>query len=155
MTLHTDNRTFTFRPASDEEAGIFYAQAPEKDLSMGIIGHVRMDFGHRGKEFWTTWHPRGPQEWNTQVFSDELDELVNELRKSGPLKDLEAMHRYCREHGGAIPGCWITQAYGYVAESEHYRYYLRCIPVAGDYNAYLTCQSKAHDTTGGAEHDPC
>lgn len=140
-------RTVTLRPASQSEAGLFYAQEPEMDRAMGIIGHVRMDFGHRGREFWTTWHPRGPREWNTHDFSMELDALVNQLRESGPLQSLNGMHRYCAEHGGKLPGGW-TQQYGYIAESEHYRYYLRCCPVPGDYNGYLICQAKAHDQTG-------
>ena len=155
MTIHTaDNRTFTLRPASEPEAGLFFAQTPEQDRAMGIIGHIRMDFGRSGKEFWHTWHPRGPQEWNTPVFSDELNSLVDELRKNGPLKDMESMRRYCREHGGAISGGWV-QNYGYVAESECYRYYLRCNPVRGDYNVYLTCQAKEHDTTRGKGSNEC
>ena len=48
------------------------------------------------------------------------------------------MRRYCHSHGGGISGGW-TQNYGYVLETEHYRYCLRCNPVEGDYQAYLTC----------------
>ena len=42
------------------------------------------------------------------------------------------------EHGGKIAGGWV-QNYGYIVETEHYRYCLRCNPSPGDYNAYLTC----------------
>ena len=31
------------------------------------------------------------------------------------------------------------QNYGYVVETENYRYCLRCNPVHGDYQAYLAC----------------
>jgi len=41
------------------------------------------------------------------------------------------------EHGGKISGGW-TQNYGYVVETEHYRYCLRCNPSPGDYNCYCT-----------------
>ena len=34
------------------------------------------------------------------------------------------------------------QNYGYVVETENYRYCLRCNPVPGDYQAYLTCFDK-------------
>ena len=96
MTIHTaDNRTFTLRPASEPEAGLFFAQTPEQDRAMGIIGHIRMDFGRSGKEFWHTWHPRGPQEWNTPVFSDELNSLVDELRKNSPLKSRSVTATIC------------------------------------------------------------
>ena len=50
---------FEIRPASNDEAGIFYAQTPDQDKQMGAIGHVRIDFGAGGKEFWHTWHRAG------------------------------------------------------------------------------------------------
>lgn len=52
---------YQIRPASFDEAGLFYAMKPEEDQRLGCIGHVRMDFGHRGKEFWHTWWPRGAE----------------------------------------------------------------------------------------------
>ena len=129
---------FALRPASREEAGYFYAQTPEQDESQGAVGHLRIDFGSNGREFWTSWHPRGPSELNTASFSEELDRVVNQLRKDGPLKSLTAMSSYCAEHGGEIEGGW-KQNYGYVLETAHYRYLLRCNPVPGDYQAYLNC----------------
>lgn len=131
------NQTFAIRPASPEEAGIFYAQTPEQDTALGAIGHVRMDFGRSGKDFWHTWHPRGPEELNNTAFKAELQEVVDELRAS-VLKDYNAMTRYCESHGGKIDGGWV-QNYGYIIETEGYRYCLRCNPVQGDYQAYLLC----------------
>lgn len=130
------NQTFAIRPASPEEAGIFYAMPPEQDAALGAIGHVRMDFGRGGKDFWHTWHPRGPEELNTPAFKAELQEVVDELRAS-VLKDYDAMARYCESHGGKIDGGWV-QNYGYIIETEGYRYCLRCNPVQGDHQAYLT-----------------
>jgi len=130
------NQTFAVRPASPEEAGIFYAQTPEQDTALGAIGHVRMDFGRSGKDFWHTWHPRGPEELNNTAFKAELQEVMDELRAS-VLKDYNAMTRYCESHGGKIDGGWV-QNYGYIIETEGYRYCLRCNPVQGDYQAYLT-----------------
>ena len=129
---------YVLRPASPDEAGLFYALPPEQDAELGAIGHLRADFGRRGREFWTTWHPRGPKELNTQEFKDEIDALVNSLRENGPLKDFNAMTRYCNEHGGAIPGGVCTQNYGYIIETESHRYALRCNPQPGDYQIYLT-----------------
>ena len=62
------------------------------------------------------------------------------LRES-VLKDLNGMREYCRSHGGAIPGGW-SQNYGFIVETENYRYCLRCNPVPGDYQAYLVCFDK-------------
>ena len=126
------------RPASPEEAGLFYAMTQEKDAALGCIGHVRMDFGRRGKEFWHTWWPRGPEELNSTAFKEELSEVVNALRET-VLKDLASMQHYCFEHGGEIPGGLCTQNHGYIVETENYRYCLRCNPIPGDYQAYLTC----------------
>ena len=52
------------------------------------------------------------------------------------------MERFCYEHGGKIAGGWV-QNYGYIVETEHYRYCLRCNPSPGDYNCYCT----AYDLT--------
>lgn len=139
-TKEQNNHTFGIRPAFENEVGYFYAQGAEKDMEQGCIGHVRIDFGHHGQEFWHTWHPRGPQEWNTPVFKEELTTVVDELRKS-VLSSLPNMRQYCAKHGGAIDGAW-TQNYGYVVEGKNYLYCLRCNPVEGDYQAYLNCFDK-------------
>lgn len=128
------------RPASPEEAGLFYALSPEKDIELGCVGHVRIDFGRGGKSFYHTWHPRGPETLNTPDFKAELAKVVDELRES-VLKSLSAMRGYCRDHGGQIDGGWV-QNYGYIVETDNYRYCLRCNPAPGDYQAYLICFDK-------------
>ena len=138
--ISTDPPAFRVRPAQPEEAGAFFAQTSEQDAQMGAIGHVRMDFGGSGKEFWHTWHPRGEESLNTPEFKAELQQVVDKLRET-VLKDLSSMRRFCYENGGKIPGGW-SQNYGYVVETEHYEYCLRCNPVPGDYQAYLPYQNK-------------
>lgn len=40
------------RPASIEEAGLFYSELDQKqDEALGTVGHIRMDFGSGGREF--------------------------------------------------------------------------------------------------------
>lgn len=73
---------FHIRPARPEEAGLFYTPHPEEDKRLGTVGHVRMDFGRSGNEFWHTWWPRGPEELNSPVFKAELQEVVDTLRES-------------------------------------------------------------------------
>lgn len=77
-----DPRKYILRPASPEEAGLFYALPPERDEDLGAIGHVRIDFGGSGKNFHHSWWPRGPEELNTQEFRDELGSVMDELRKT-------------------------------------------------------------------------
>ena len=137
MKTSTDPPASRVRPAQPEEAGAFFAQTPEQDAQMGAIGHVRMDFGGSGKEFWHSWHPRGREELNSPEFKAELQRVVDTLRET-VLKDLSSMQRFCSENGGDISGGW-SQNYGYVVETEHYEYCLRCNPVKGDYQAYLSC----------------
>ena len=119
---------FHIRSARPDEAGLFYTPHPEEDKRRGTIGHIRMDFGRSGNEFWHTWWPRGPEELNSPVFKAELQEVVDTLRES-VLKSRFAMERFCYEHGGKISGGW-TQNYGYIVETEHYRYCLTVRPVA-------------------------
>ena len=45
---------FHIRPARPDETGLFYTPHPEEDRRRGTIGHVRMDFGRSGNEFWHT-----------------------------------------------------------------------------------------------------
>ena len=137
MMTSTNPPAFRVRPAQPEEAGTFFAQTPEQYALMGAIGCVRMDFGKRGTEFWHTWHPRGREELNSPEFKAELQQVVDTLRET-VLKALPSMRHFCYENGGKIPGGW-SQNYGYVVETEHYEYCLRCNPVKGDYQAYLSC----------------
>ncbi len=141
LPIPENPQKYPVRPASPEEAGLFYAQTPEQDEAHGAIGHVRIDFGHGGKEFWHTWHPRGPENLNSPEFKAELDEVVGQLRES-VLQDLSSMRSYCYNHGGEIEGGICTQNYGYTVETDRYRYLLRCNPIEGDYQAYLSCFDK-------------
>lgn len=136
----TEKSNYELRPATEKEAGLFYALPPEQDEALGCIGHVRIDFGKNGKEFWHTWHPRGPEELNSPEFKKELTEVVDELRKT-VLKSRTDMSNFCYNNGGHISGGW-AQNHGFVIETDGYQYYLRCNPVQGDYNGYLTCFDK-------------
>ena len=63
--MNNNEGKYVMRPASPDEAGLFFVLPPEQDEALGAIGHVRMDFGRTGNEFWHTWHPRGPSELNS------------------------------------------------------------------------------------------
>ena len=128
---------FEMRPASPDEAGLFYTLPPEQDEELGAIGQVRIDFGRDGDGFWHTWWPRGPEGLNPPEFQEELGQVLGQLRR-GVLKDFSSMHRRCHISGGEISGGTCCQNYGFVVETERYRYCLRCNPVRGDYQAYLT-----------------
>ena len=106
------------RPASIEEAGLFYSQMEEgEDQALGTVGHMRMDFGQGGQEFWSTWWEHNHDRLTTLEFKADLKQVVDELRRSGPLKDLKAMRAYFGSHGGVIEDQGATC--GYIAETEH------------------------------------
>ena len=129
------------RPASIEEAGLFYSELDEtQDAVLGTVGHIRIDFGSGGKEFWHTWWPHNEDRFNTPEFREDLQKVVDALRADGPLKNLSAMSSYCYQNGGVITA--EGHNYGYIAETEHYRYCLRCNPTPGDYQGYLYCYDK-------------
>ena len=128
---------FHLRPARPDEAGLFYAQPPGEDERLGTVGHLQMDFGRGGKEFWRIWWPSDVKEGNYPAFQTELKEVVETLRKN-VLKDRFAMERFRRRHDGKISGGG-TQGYGYIVETEHYRYCLRCCPSSGSSSVDLIC----------------
>ncbi len=118
----------------DEEYLLFSTPLQEQ----ARIGHLRGDFGC-GTEFWTTWWGRH-DELKGQDFKDELDDLVNTLRKDGPLKDLSTMQRFCWDHPQArMSPEASSRSYAFRVDTAQHCYYLRCIPERGDYNFYLLC----------------
>ena len=130
------NTPVHIRPASIEEAGLFYSPMDEaEDAVLGTVGHIRMDFGASGKEFYHTWWPHNGDQFNTGEFKDELQKFVDMLRADGPLTNLASMRNYCYQHGGKITE--DGRCFGYIAETEHYRYCLRCTPSPGEYQGYL------------------
>ena len=131
-----EEEKYHIRPARPDEAGLFYAQPPGEDERLGTVGHLQMDFGRGGKEFWRIWWP-SVEEGNAPAFKTELEEVVKTLRKN-VLKDRLAMERFCRRHDGKIIGGG-TQSYGYIVETEHYRYGLRCNPSSDSSSADLIC----------------
>ena len=136
-----ENMKFHIRPARPEEAGLFYTPHPEEDKRLGTVGHVRMDFGRSGNEFWHTWWPRGPEELNSPVFKAELQEVVDTLRES-VLKNRFAMERFCYEHGGKISGGWtqnyVWGTYGDVLTESLFAYKLEQYPDGvGSYEDFI------------------
>ena len=129
---------FEMRPASPDEAGLFYAQMSEEDDKGGPIETQRSGFdGERRKErSRAEFSPSGGNEAGG-VSSDE-GQVMDQLRR-GVLKDFSTMLRLCHLNGGEISGGIAARNYGFVVETERYRYCLRCNPVRGDYQAYLTC----------------
>ena len=140
---------FRLRPASIEESGLFYSNDVQ-DEALGTVGHLRMDFGSGGKGFHHTWWPHNGDQFNTPEFKEILQVFVDAIRENGPLKDLSSMNAYCWKNGGAITE--DERVYGYIAETEHYRFCLRCTPRPGDYQGYLYCYDLRQQNIGQQSH---
>ena len=112
-----------------------------------------MDFGRHGTEFWSSWFDHCGGELNTPEFKAEIDEVVNELRET-VLKDRATMRSYCADFGGELGENYGIRQYGYVVETEHYRYCLRCKPQEGDYDGYLHCFDKRVQEMNQAQKEP-
>lgn len=137
MTLYTEQIQLS------EEEKLFYSDRDEAK-ELGCIGHLRGDFGHDGKEFWTSWFPHENNELNNESFQDVFDKVINLCReKWNPLFNRGDMRAYCREH----PECRITDTngptWGFRIPTQDYMLYLRCSPdVVGDYNFYCYAYDK-------------
>lgn len=50
---------------------------------------------------------------------------------------MRSMADYCTQHSDGKFKTWLGDAYGYIAETDRYRFCLRCAPRPGMYNCYL------------------
>ena len=74
LTCPSDPRKFILRPASKQEAGLFYSRLePEQDAAEGTVGHLRMDFG--GVRLHHSWWPHNDDQFNTPEFKAGLTGL--------------------------------------------------------------------------------
>lgn len=134
MSCPQDPRKFILRPASHEEAGLFYSQMDrEEDTAAATVGHLRMDFG--GGRLHHSWWPHNDDRFNTPEFKAVFQEFVDELRIRGPLQSDAAMRRWCYGYPEGEIG---RDHVGFVAETEDYRFCLRCTTDRSDYS-YIYC----------------
>ena len=127
-----DPRKYVLRPAYHDEAGLFYSQM-EEDAAQATVGHLRMDFG--GGRLHHSWWPHNDDQFNTPEFKAVFQEFVDELCALGPLQSEAAMHRWCYGYPEGEIG---QDRIGFVAETEDYRFCLRCTTDRSDYS-YIYC----------------
>lgn len=121
------------------ETALFFSD-DDRDTERGCIGHLRADFGYQGKQFWTTWFEHCG-DLKTQAFKDELDAVINHLRKKGNmLHSLSSLSEYCRKHPGArLNLTYRHDTYGFKIDTEDHSYYIRGMLTHGDNNMYCYC----------------
>lgn len=108
---------------------------------LACAGHLRMHFGGSGTEFQSSWFPH-QEILNTATFREELQDMIKNLR-SDLLLSRADMLKYLASHEGAE--ILKNGNYGKIfrAETEFNVFYLRCVPVQGDYDCYCYCYNKS------------
>ena len=149
MPCPQDPRKFILRPASHEEAGLFYSHLdPERDTAEATVGHLRMDFGDGRLHH--SWWPHNDDRFNTPEFKAVFQEFVDELRIRGPLQSDAAMRRWCYGYPEGEIG---RDHVGFVAETEDYRFCLRCTTDRSDYS-YIYCYDLNQQRLAMGEQNP-
>lgn len=124
------------KPTGDVE--LYYS---DSRFEPQCIGHLRMYFSD-GKGFQTSWWPHTANSCNSGAFKEELGFLVNVLRKT-LFKSLAAMYRFLADHPSILLDEKSPRAYGYCVRTDHYSYYIRCVPERGNYS-YIYCYLNDH-----------
>jgi hypothetical protein len=124
--------SYKLQPVADKEKSLFYRMEGEPAERHGQIGHMRLDFGKNGKEFWTTWFDN-QRHLKHYAFKERFNRVVDNLR-SEIFKDRTAMRLFCEMERGVSLG---ERGAGFKLHSGGYTCYLRCKPGQKDYDAYL------------------
>ena len=125
---------YQIKCADAEQKSMFYSDC-EPALQNACVEHLRMDFGS-GNEFYSSWFG-SREDLNDSAFKAELNEVVNELRKDGLLKNRREMQRFCDAHQSLN----LDESYGFSVETENHIFLLRCQPGEG-YDCYCYCYNK-------------
>lgn len=118
-----------------EQKSMFYSDC-EPALRNACVGHLRMDFGS-GNEFYSSWFG-SRDDLNDSAFKAELQEVVNELRKDGLLKNRREMQRFCDAHQRLN----LDESCGFSVETDSHLFLLRCRPERGNFDCYCYCYDK-------------
>lgn len=118
-----------------EQKSMFYSDC-EPALQNACVGHLRMDFGS-GNEFYSSWFG-SREDLNDSAFKADLQEVVNELRRDGLLKNRREMQRFCDAHQSLN----LDESCGFSVETNSHLFLLRCRPERGNYDCYCYCCNK-------------
>lgn len=130
---------FIFQPTGDKN--LYYSNNRREHE---CIGHLRGDLGSSGQEFWTTWFPHEAHARNTPAFKADFQHLMDKLRQS-VLANMSSMRKLIRECPHPLEDQGYNSPHGYLVSTDSYDYYVRCIPVRGDYNFYIYCYVRGEE----------
>jgi hypothetical protein len=142
VTPHENENIYTIELVPVCEISLLFSD-DKNDAERVCIGHLRVDFGRSGSEFWLTWFDHC-SELKTCSLRKELDAVVNHLREDGNmLHSLTELSKYCRTHRDAhLPLAFRDDSYGFKIYTKAHCYYIRAMLTQGDYNIYCYCYNR-------------
>jgi len=131
-----ENLRINIRAMTPDERGFGYTQ-PDLFEATGCIGHLRVDMGNTGTQFFSSWDDHQGN-LKTAEFKSELDRVINALRNDteygGILASRAALASYClRQPESVYENGW---EYGFRVDTDKFTYLLRLNPNRGEYAAY-------------------
>lgn len=134
------DNNFEMREIKANERVYTYRQSQQLDMQTGLIGYIRADMGTNGTEFFHTWNEYR-KDLNTQEFKDELDMVIDTLRKDGNfLADRDTLMRLCYQN---IETSYQNgREFGIRIDTPERAYLMRLNPNKGEYNLYCYCYRK-------------
>lgn len=134
----------TFRTATKAEQMYCYTQSMQIMAQCGCIGHLRVDMGSSGHEFYSRWDDHFGK-LKDDGFKEEFDQVIQTLRTDenygSVLQDRAAMNRFCWSHVDAQMEN-LSCEFAFRADTEKYAYLFRLNTKRGEYNLYCYCYVK-------------
>ena len=137
-----DNLRINIRAMTPDERGFAYTQ-PDLFETSGCIGHLRVDMGNTGTQFFSSWDDH-KADLKTAEFKNEFDAVINALRNDteygGILASRTALASYCLRQPESLYE--NGREYGFRVDTDKYSYLLRLNPNRGEYAAYCYAYEK-------------
>ena len=128
-------------PLKGKEYLYTYRNSQQISSQTGLIGYLRADMGTLGTEFFSTWNGFR-DDLNTQDFKDDIDAVINSLRKDGGfLSNRDQLEDFCINSDNVF--AYNTGVdYGVRVNTKEYAFLMRLNPYKGNYNLYCYCYKK-------------
>ncbi len=117
-----------------------YTQSSQIKCQTGNIGYLRADMDTNGQGFFSTWNDF-QKELKTDAFKAEFDDVINQLRDSGFLRNRTELGKYCFAHPEAAISLDRNE-FGFRVDMDKYSYMMRLNLNKGEYNLYCYCYQK-------------
>ena len=130
----------SIRPMTRSERMYCYSQSGQICSQTGNTGYLRADMDTNGQGFFSTWNDF-QKDLKTDEFKAEFDDVINQLRDSGFLKNRTELGKHCFSHPEAMINDDRNE-FGFRVDTQRYSYMIRLNPGKGEYNLYCYCSRR-------------